>query len=92
MYNKRLRGLGLFSPGELGGLNAVFHCLNGDYSEDRANHFPEVSTERRRGSSWRLKQGKFQLDMRNFTHESAKAQEQVAQTVTKSLPLKFFKT
>ena len=45
MYSNMLRGLGLFSQGELGDLTAVFHSLNGDDSEDRANHFPEVPTE-----------------------------------------------
>lgn len=46
-HSNRLRGLRLFSQGELGDLTAVCHCLNGDYSEDRANHFPEVPVERR---------------------------------------------
>lgn len=46
MYNYRLRGLGLFSQGELGDLTAVFRCLNADYSEDRANNFPEMPIER----------------------------------------------
>lgn len=46
LHNKRLRGLGLFSQGELEDLAAVSHCLTGDYSEDKANYFPEVPIER----------------------------------------------
>ena len=82
----------MFSQGELGDPTAAFPCLNRDYREDRANQFPEVTIGRGKGSSQRLHQGKFQLGVRNFIFASAKAQEQVAQRVTKSLPLKFFKT
>lgn len=45
-------GSGFVQPGRAGGSNC---SLNGDYSKDRANHFPEVSTERRQGGSPRMK-------------------------------------
>lgn len=47
MYSNKLRHLGLSRWGELRNITAVIHCLNGDYSEDRANPIPEVPTERR---------------------------------------------
>jgi len=69
-YEDRLRELGLFSLGKRrlqGDLIAAFQCLKGAYRKDGDNLFGEACCHRTRSNGFKLREGRFGLDIRkNF--------------------------
>ena len=66
-YEERLRELGLFSPEKRrlwGDLRAAFRYLKGAYRKDGEGHFIRECSDRMRGNSFKLKMGRFRLDIR----------------------------
>jgi len=81
-YKERLTEFGPFSleKGRVqGDLVAAFQYLRGAYRKDGENIFSRACCNRTRSNSFKLREGRFQVDIRNFFAKGGKTLEWVAQ-------------
>ena len=83
-YEDRLRELGLFSLEKQrlwSDQIAAFEYLKEAYKQEGIRLFARVDNVRTKGSGFKLREGRFRLDMRGKYYESGEVLEQAAQRV-----------
>jgi len=95
-YKERLRELGLFSLEKRrlwGDLIAAFQYSTGAYKKDGDKHFSRACCNRARGNVFRLKEGRFRLDIRKrfFTMRIVKHWTRLPREVVNAPCLETFK-
>ena len=95
-YKDRLRELGLFILEKKrlqGDLIAAFQCLKGSYRKEGDRLFSRVCGDRTRGNGFKLKEGRFRLDIRKkfFTVRMVRHWDRLPRYVVDAPSLETFK-